>query len=69
MLRYRQAVAMEPDNPNAQFVMGRFLVSRGRTSEALVHLKRAYALDPRHIGAGQVLRTLEGAPALGAGPP
>ena len=66
LLRYRQAVAMEPNNPNALVEMGRFLVRRGRTQEALVHLKKAYSIDPAQISAAEVLLTLEGSPAPGA---
>ena len=63
MAHYRLAVTMEPDNPRALVEMGRFLVRRGQTQETLIHLKKAYAIDPAQIRASEVLLTLEGASA------
>ncbi len=66
LLGYRLAVAMEPNNPDALVEMGRFLVRRGRTQEALIHLKKAYSIDPAQVSAAEVLLTLEGSQGPGA---
>ncbi len=45
-LRYRQAVAMEPENPVGEVALAKFLMRQNKESAALYHLQRAYRLDP-----------------------
>lgn len=45
-LRFRQAVAMEPNNPEAHEALGRFYYRTGQTNLAIGHLNRASLLDP-----------------------
>jgi tetratricopeptide (TPR) repeat protein len=46
MLRYRQAVAVEPDNPKAHVAFARFLLRSKNEPAAVHHLQLAYRLDP-----------------------
>lgn len=57
-LRYRQAVAMEPDNAGAHAAFARFLLRTNRTEPAISHLKRAYRLDPLERGVANLLTDL-----------
>lgn len=45
-LRYRQAVAIEPDDPGAHAAFAKFLLEHGSESAALHHLQTSYKLDP-----------------------
>ena len=47
LLRYRQAVAMEPDNPDAHLAFAKFLMRRNNETAAIHHLQAAYRLNPR----------------------
>lgn len=55
LLRYRQAVAMEPDNAGAHAAFGRFLRRIGKQEAALTHLKRAYKINPLEPGVAEML--------------
>ncbi|MHC4696858.1 MAG: tetratricopeptide repeat protein [Planctomycetota bacterium] len=46
LLRYRQAVAMEPRNAEAHRAFARFLLRNQNESAAVAHLQAAYQLDP-----------------------
>ena len=46
LLRYRQAVAMEPKNAAAHISFAKFLLRTGNDEAAVFHLKKAYHLDP-----------------------
>jgi len=61
LLRYRQAVAMEPQSAHAHAEFGRFLHRIENDEMAIVHLSRAYALNPLEPGVAMLLADL-GAP-------
>ena len=61
LLRYRQAVAMEPNNPRAHAEFGTFLHRMENDEMAIVHLNRAYTLSPVEPGVAKLLTEL-GAP-------
>jgi len=44
----RKLVALEPRNPDAQFLLGQNLLLRGQQEEAIQHWKMAIELDPKH---------------------
>ena len=46
MLRYKQAVAMEPENATAHVAFAKFLLRTGNELAAVHHLKAAYQLNP-----------------------
>ena len=46
LLRYKQAIAMEPDNADAHVAFAKFLLRTENESAAVHHLKAAYRLDP-----------------------
>ncbi|HNQ24855.1 MAG TPA: tetratricopeptide repeat protein [Phycisphaerae bacterium] len=56
-LRYRQAVAMEPDDPGAHAAFAKFLLEHGNESAALQHLQTAYKLDPGNAWVRDELTT------------
>src|SRR5207249_2778080 len=45
----RKAVALDPDNVRAHFVLGRVLFGTGRVDDAIVEYRRAIALQPNEI--------------------
>ncbi len=47
LLRYRQAAAMEPHNPDAHVALAKFLLRHGNEGAAVYHLRVAYHLAPR----------------------
>ena len=47
LLRYRQAVAIEPDNAVAHVTLAKFLLRHRNEPAAVYHLQIAYQLDPR----------------------
>lgn len=55
LLRYRQAVAIEPKNPKAHAEFGRFLYRAGQQDYALAELARAYELNPVEPGVAHLL--------------
>jgi tetratricopeptide (TPR) repeat protein len=55
LLRYRQAVAMEPNNASAHAEMGRFLLRIDRRDQAIRHLRTAYRLNPTEPGVREDL--------------
>ncbi len=58
LLRYRQAVAMEPNNAYANAELGRFYARIKRRTEAVRMLRTAYALNPTEPGVLEALREL-----------
>jgi Flp pilus assembly protein TadD len=42
-----QAIAVNPNDAEAQFAMGEILLFTGRSTEAVEHIKRAMTLDPK----------------------
>lgn len=46
LLRYRQAVAVEPKNPAAHVAFAKFLLRHNKEDAAVHHLQAAYRLDP-----------------------
>ena len=46
LLRYRQAIAMEPDNATAHVAFAKFLLRRDNDAAAVQHLQYAYRLNP-----------------------
>ena len=68
LLRYRQAVAMEPENALAHAEFGKFLHRIGRKNEAILHLEQAYRLDPLQPGVARLLAA-EGVPLPRTTPP
>lgn len=58
LLRYRQAVAMEPNNARAHADMGRFLLRIDRRDEAIDHFRTAYRLNPTEPGVRKQLLNL-----------
>lgn len=48
LLRYRQAVAMEPRNATAHTAIARFLLKHNNENSAVWHLQQAYRLNPRN---------------------
>ena len=46
LLRFRQAVAMEPKNPTAHIALAEYLFRRDNDPQAVKHLQIAYRLDP-----------------------
>jgi tetratricopeptide (TPR) repeat protein len=61
LLRLRQAVAMEPDNPAAHEALGGLYARIDQPELAVHHLSRSYRLDPGRPEAARMLREL-GAP-------
>lgn len=43
---FRSAVARDPDNPQPNYYLGRFLLANKKPKEALSYLKKAASLDP-----------------------
>jgi tetratricopeptide (TPR) repeat protein len=60
LMRYRQAVAVEPDNALAHAELGRFLARQKRYAAAVRALRDAYRLDPSEPGVVADLATYEG---------
>lgn len=65
LLRLRQAVAIEPDNADAQEALGRLYHRLEKREEAVRHLTAAYRLDPARMDVVRLLRELRApVPAL-----
>lgn len=47
-LRFRQAVAVQPDNPEAHRAFAVFLIDNNNDDAATFHLQQAYRLDPEN---------------------
>lgn len=60
LTRYRQAVAVEPDNALARAELGRFLARQKRYRQAVTVLEQAYRLDPSEPGVVSDLATYRG---------
>ncbi len=52
---FARALQLGPDDPVPHFFYGRWLVERGRSSEAIQHLQRAVALGPSDLTARYLL--------------
>ena len=59
--RYRQALAIRPDYPQAENNLGNVLLLQGQTEEALQHMRAALRMDPAnaeaHYNVGSVARS------------
>lgn len=55
LLRHRQSVAMEPENPLAHIAFAEFLFRHGKDGPAIQHLQVAYRLDPSNRKAADML--------------
>lgn len=64
LLRYRQAVAMEPKNPKAHIAIADFLLRHDNEVAALHHLQAAYKLDPTNKWVAEQLATRGATPQL-----
>lgn len=62
LLRYRQAVELEPDSAYAHAALGRFYARIGKKKEAREALITAYRLDPTEPGVLDALRELDASP-------
>ena len=58
LLAYRQAVAMEPNNPLPHRAIGLFYIRLERKQEGIDHLHRAFRLDPTQHTLADELRRL-----------
>jgi Flp pilus assembly protein TadD len=68
LLRYRQAVAMEPDSAEAHKALGMFLVRTGNKQMAIRALNQSLRLDPTQADVAGTLRSLgEPVPAVDLG--
>jgi tetratricopeptide (TPR) repeat protein len=47
----RRALALDPNSPEAEWMLGNLLVTLGRINEAMPHLERAIALAPEAVSA------------------
>ncbi len=65
LLRYRQAVAMEPGNPGAHVAFAKFLMRRNNETAAIQHLQVAYRLNPRDKWVVDQLVARSALPPLG----
>jgi len=64
---FRQVLELDPDDPLGNFGLGELLAEEGIFEEAVAHLERALAADPRYSAALLALgRAHEGAEDLGA---
>ena len=66
LLRYKQAIAMEPRNAGAHVAFAKFLMRTENESAAVFHLKAAYRLDPTDSWALGELSSRGAVPVLGA---
>lgn len=46
-LTFREAVAQDPDNPQLNYYLGRFLLAEQKSEQALPYLQKAVSLDPK----------------------
>jgi tetratricopeptide (TPR) repeat protein len=72
LLRYRQAIAAEPRNADAQVAMAKFLLREGNEPGAIHYLQQAHRLNPRDPWVTEQLTSrgvLPVVPAAGAGAP
>ena len=45
--QFQQVIAAHPDHANAQYQLGKILLDRGKTQEAVTHLEVAARLQPQ----------------------
>lgn len=64
LLRYRQAVAMEPRNPQSHIAIAKFLLRHDNEVAALHHLQAAYRLDPKNSWVAEQLAIRGATPQL-----
>jgi tetratricopeptide (TPR) repeat protein len=68
-LRYRQAVALEPSNPETHKAMGLLFRRTGNEQKAVEALMRSLQLDPTQADVASALREMgEAVPAVDLGP-
>ena len=66
-LRYRQAVAMEPANPEGHVAFARFLLRQNKERVAVYHLQAAYRLNPLNEWVVDQLAIRSALPVLTSG--
>ncbi len=64
LLRYRQGVAMEPNNPKAHIAIAEFLIRQDNDNAATYHLIKANRLDPRNEWVAEQLASRHGSERL-----
>ena len=64
LLRYRQAVAVEPANAEAHRTFAKFLLAHGNETAAVYHLQRSYVLKPSDPWVREQLISRGALPAL-----
>jgi tetratricopeptide (TPR) repeat protein len=62
LLRYRQALSIEPESAYAHAQMGLFMTRIGREEDAITHLRTAYGLNPDEPDVLPALRKLGAEP-------
>ena len=67
LLRYRQAVAMEPGNPKAHVAFAKFLLRAKNEPAAIHHLQAAYRLNPLDEWVADQLSARSALPPLTSG--
>lgn len=65
LLRYRQAVAVEPQNPVGHVAFARFLLRHDSETAAVYHLQNAYRLSPENTWVVDELAARGALPPLG----
>ncbi len=55
---FMQIAAKTPNKPQVHYLIGYLRVSQGKHNDALVHLRKAVALDPLYINAWEKLKSL-----------
>jgi len=68
LLRYRQAVAMEPNNAEAHVAIAKFLLRHNNEVAALHHLQAAYKLNPEDPWVADQLSARGATPMLASEP-
>ena len=66
LLRYRQAVAIEPRNARVHRAFAKFLLANGNEPAAIVHLQQAYRLNPADPWVMEELARRKALPRLAA---
>lgn len=64
LLRYRQAVAMEPRNAGAHIAIAKFLLRHENERAAIWHLREAFRLNPNDAWVRDQLATRSSLPAI-----
>lgn len=63
-----RALALQPNDPGAEYNLGAALVFAGHTSSGIAHLETAARLNPGHVLTARLLATLRASPVSAAAP-